>query len=115
MSSAAKQSRDIWLQMEGKPNEKPGLRKFEVQLPAREKEDLRIDEKTLAGLATHEGRFYPPAEMDEAIGIPELVKPVAETRVITRTATLWDSTAALLALLALFICEWIVRKQKGLA
>ena len=56
----------IWLQMAGRENEKPGLRKFEVQLPAREKEDLRIDEKTLAGLATSQGRFFPPAEMDQA-------------------------------------------------
>jgi hypothetical protein len=104
-----------WLRMEGKKEEKPGLRRFEVQLPAREKGDVRIDEKTLISVVTRGGAFLPPSRLGEMAKIPEQVKPVAEARVVQKTQTLWDAAGPLALLVGLLIAEWILRKQKGLA
>ncbi len=105
----------VWLQMDGrKIKEKPGLRKFGVQLPAQEHDDVRIDEKVLAGLATQDGRFYRPSQLDRMAEIPALVQPVAEVREVSKTEAVWDSPGLLALVLGLLIVEWGVRRHEGL-
>jgi hypothetical protein len=106
---------EVWLQAGGKRgDERPGLRTVDVQLPAQEKGDVRIDAKTLAGLAAAGGAFIEPARLGEAERLPDRVQPVAEPRAVQRAQTLWDAPAVLALLAALLVAEWILRKQRGL-
>lgn len=105
----------IWLQMDGrKPEEKPGLHRFDVELPAREKGDVKMDEKVLVSLVTPGGMLFRPADLARFEDIPASIKPAGETRIIQRTQTIWDSAAFLTLLILLLGIEWILRKKKGL-
>lgn len=95
--------------------ERPGLARFDVRLPARESGDLRVNREEFAALAAATGGSC--LDAGALGGLEALVGAIPESRrerAVQAERDVWDALPLLALALAALGAEWALRKQRGM-